>query len=406
MSDGLGDPTPTPSSRPDPTIAICAAAPASESIVRSVVKLGDRVGLERALAPAAPTAAGSPPVTPRPSDARVSRRATSRRGSALTADRIADLAQRHAVIYFPAPCAPLLEDLDASEVRRQPIVVNVADLAYRLTAAELGESGALARELLVWSVLAETLIFESEYVRDEVVRRHGIPRERTQVIHPPLAVPDGERPDARTIERTTRRLGLPATYIVSDGFEEPQKNSLTVLQALKVLRWRRFDLPPVVLLRARGHSDPRETLSDAYGAAVRAFIADEELRPGRDIVVLDGVDEADVPALHAGSSANVSVGRAERGLCSFIAASMFYGAPVIASAIPHTTERIGGGDQYALVVPTDDPVALADAIVHVLETPSETRARCARAHAFVEKHTAERAAAQYHDALERVAASR
>jgi glycosyltransferase involved in cell wall biosynthesis len=67
-------------------------------------------------------------------------------------------------------------------------------------------------------------------------------------------------------------------------------------------------------------------------------------------------------------------------------------APIVASAIPAVAEAVVSGE-HALLVPPDDPGALASAIVGTLSAPEEARRRTLAAHARFHDHfTIDRAA--------------
>jgi len=85
---------------------------------------------------------------------------------------------------------------------------------------------------------------------------------------------------------------------------------------------------------------------------------------------------------------------------------MLYGAPVIATTIPQNVEELGLEDEFALLVPLDDPVALADAIQYTLTDPAATAERIKRANVYIGAKTWEKMAGEFLEIFEEIAASR
>lgn len=191
---------------------------------------------------------------------------------------------------------------------------------------------------------ADGVIVISEYTRDQVANRLGVPLERIAVCRPgaPAWAP---RPEPTA-----------AGPILHVGTVEPRKNVSALVKAYLHLARVRPDTPPLVFA---GRVEPHATLlvdrdADIYRERVRylGYVSDDErLRLYREasMLVLPSTDEGfGLPALEA----------------------MTLGIPVVASLRGALPEVVGDA---GLLVDGDDRVALSAAMSRVLDEPDLRR---------------------------------
>ncbi len=213
-----------------------------------------------------------------------------------------------------------------------------SDEAFR--AKRLRQYDAAARE-------AAAVIGHSAHVRDQVVRRLGVPRERVFAV--PLAPDPAHRPRSEAeVAPVRERHGLPARYVLAVGLLSRRKDPVAAIRALAGLGDR-----TIVLALAGRDADA--------AAAARA----EAARPGIEgrVRFLGYVPAPDLALLYAGARALLFPSRDE-GFGLPVLEAMASGTPVVAAArgaIPEVA-----GDAAALVDP-DDPTAVAAALSEAVE---------------------------------------
>ncbi len=184
------------------------------------------------------------------------------------------------------------------------------------------------------------IIADSETTKRDVMRLLGVAGDRITVTR--LAVDARFQPiPSAECERVRRRHALPDEFLLYLGAVEPRKNLPALLEALGGLRRGRA-VPPLVVA-GRGQPVYRERLE----RRARAL----GLEPGRDLLFIGVVEEADLPALYS--------------LCTLFAYPSLYegfglppleamacGAPVVVS------DRSSLGELYA-----DSALAVPDALL-------------------------------------------
>jgi len=147
--------------------------------------------------------------------------------------------------------------------------------------------------------------------------------------------------------------------LLAVGGLEPRKGSDNLVRALAAVR-RRSGLDPVLVV-VGGHSfqDYR-----AYSEAVRAELPCLGLEPGRDVVEVGTVPDADMPAWYRAADA-LAFPSVKEGFGLAVLEAMSAGVPVVTSDLPVFREYLVPG-RDALLVPVGDVDALADALLAVL----------------------------------------
>jgi glycosyltransferase involved in cell wall biosynthesis len=203
-----------------------------------------------------------------------------------------------------------------------------------------------ARCLIRWSARrADLLLTVSEFSRGELASRYGLDPQRIAVLL--NAVDSGLFfPGEEGLSILARRSLQAHSYLLTVGRIEPRKNHATLLRAYGRLPG---DPPPLVIVGQRdfGYHD--------FDAALA------RLPPGRQVLLLDDVDDQELPVLYRHALAFVYPSFAE-GFGMPPLEAMASGLPVITSNTTALPEVVG--DAGLTVDPFDDQT-LAEAIERV-----------------------------------------
>ncbi len=263
--------------------------------------------------------------------------------------------------------------------RRAAGVLTVHDLAYDAHPDTVMAASRRYAELVPRGLRrAAAVCTVSETVATELVERYDLDRSRVVVTPNGLSARwlAGPAPAGRA-ELSAR--GLPERFLLFVGTMEPRKNLPVLLDALRVLRATRADVPPLVIAGPAGWGRPPDLAGLPAGAVVpTGYLADEALA-----------------GLVAAAACLVLPSRYEGfGLTALEALAC--GTPVIASDLPVLREVLGAA---ATFVPVGDAAALAEGLSEVLDAgrgdPSAVEARRRRAALFSWRRCAERTLAAY-----------
>ncbi|MGH2725154.1 MAG: glycosyltransferase [Actinomycetota bacterium] len=270
-----------------------------------------------------------------------------------------------------------------------PVVSSLVNLAYgpeqRAADPFARRWRTRAARLADWATARFVARFHaiSEPVAEVMGRRLRIPHDRIEVI--PRGR-DQERLGRRTPERRARvraALGHPGDVpvILAAARHEPQKGLDVLLRALPEVSRALPDARLVVAGRAGRQTGELRGIVDRLGLeGTTSFLGE---RP-------------DVPDLLCAADVWAEPSRWEGGPGAMLEA-MALEAPIVASNLDVYHDAVKDGDT-ALLVPPDDPRALASAIVDALSDPAAAAGRAGRARArFLERFTTEKVA---HEMLE------
>ena len=231
---------------------------------------------------------------------------------------------------------------------RYPETVSAASLAYR----ELVPAG-LSRAAMV--------LTPSQAVAEQVQDAYAVPDDRIMVT--PLGVDPqwSVTPPPPPVWRSAR--GISADYVLAVGTLEPRKNLRTLVAAYAGLVAGRADVPPLVIAGGSGWGEALDLSTIPDGRVIlTGHLPLPDLRSlvaGATLLVFPSIDEGfGLPSLEA----------------------LACGVPVVANDLPVMREVLGDQADFCDAV---DPLALADAILTVLENPrGSADARRARAAEF------------------------
>jgi len=233
---------------------------------------------------------------------------------------------------------------------------------------------------------ADVVLSHSEFVRQQVVTRLGVPESRTAVIPPPLGHAFAAVPRAAAGERVRRRFGLEEPFVLHVGTLEPRKNHVTLIAAFE--RMRRAGFPgPLVLVGQDGWRF--ESIAARLASSPEA----------RHVLRVRDADDADLAALYGACTCTAFPSLAE-GFGMPLLESMACATACVVSDHPVLLE-LGKGDCVA--VPATDADALADAMLRLWRDPDHRAAVAAagpaRASEFAFPRWAERIFALYRSLL-------
>lgn len=261
------------------------------------------------------------------------------------------------IVHTHSARLAFIAGLAAGMPRRPRLVMTLHSLAavYESVCGRQARWRLMA-ERAIAGALVDACVAVSSAIRDEAVRSRGVPLGKTRVIH--NAVDTARFAASDRMERKVSPWRPPSAshVIVSMGRLIPPKGHQVAIEALGHLQ--RLVTSPHLLLIGDGPFRPTlERLAAERGLRANvAFTGDlvlpvEPLAAG-DVFVFPSLEGA-------------------LGLSALEA--MAAGLPVVASALPATSEFASSGEN-AVLVPPGDPSALAGAIADLLLDPQRARA--------------------------------
>jgi glycosyltransferase involved in cell wall biosynthesis len=228
-----------------------------------------------------------------------------------------------------------------ARLARVPVVIS-----HEHGSALEGKIGRRIVDRLLVAPLSTRMLAVSEWDRRNIIELEGIAPERIEVLPNGIPVPREDGPDVRP------ELGVPAgvPLVGAVGRLFPEKGYDDLMRAVAVLRDRGRELRCVVV------GDGREAHEEVLRALIPELGIEREMSlAGRrsDIPdVIRAFDVAVLPSKREGSPL---------AMLEYMAA----GAPIVATSVGGVPELITDGES-GLLVPPDDPAALADAIDRLL----------------------------------------
>jgi glycosyltransferase-like protein len=179
------------------------------------------------------------------------------------------------------------------------------------------------------------------------------------VVHNGVDMGRFSAPGRRAADLRRRAGAAGRPLILTVGGIEPRKGSDTLVCALALLRRAGRD-PVLAVVGGHSFQDYR-----AYRESVFALFPGLGLELGRDVVLLGTVADAELPAWFAAADV-FAFPSTKEGWGLVVLEAMSAGLPVVASDLPVFREYLRPG-RDALLVPGNDPPALAGALASVLD---------------------------------------
>jgi glycosyltransferase involved in cell wall biosynthesis len=196
---------------------------------------------------------------------------------------------------------------------------------------------------------ATHVLADSEHTRSDLVHLLGLQESRVTVV--PLAAGAQYRPihDPAILQGLRRRYALPQSFILFVGTVEPRKGLDTLLDAFTRLQGANRDAGLVIAGKQGWYT-------------ARLFDQIERSGLAQKVVLTDYVAAEDLPALYCAADVLALPSRYE-GFGLTVLEAMACGTPVVCSNSSSLPEVAGAA---ALMVPPDQPQALAEALGRVL----------------------------------------
>ena len=240
------------------------------------------------------------------------------------------------------------------------LVVTIHDLSHLMFPQFLPHRPAWLYALVMLGAAvkkARKIITDSEFSKQSIQERLGVPEQKIRVIHPglsPWLVPGPNPVDLAPL----RRLGVTLPYVLFVGLLKPHKNVGRLIGAFARLPAERRNATQLVIAGKK----------DADYPALERLAC--ELAVDRQVIFTGHVSRDDLVALYAGAAV-FALPSLNEGFGLPALEAMAYGVPVVASNCSSLPEVVG--DAGILVDPRDE-----GAIAGALESLLADQALCQR----------------------------
>jgi glycosyltransferase involved in cell wall biosynthesis len=204
---------------------------------------------------------------------------------------------------------------------------------------------------------AARILVDSQSTRRDLIELFNVAPERVTVLYPGVEARFKPIGEAEALSEVRARYCLPARFVLGLGTLQPRKNFSGLIEAF-------------AQLLAHSHSDANNLQLVIAGG--EGWLA-EDIRTTIDRLGLDGkvrlvgfVKDADLPALYNLASV-FAFPTLYEGFGLPVLEAMACGTPTVAADNSSLPEAVGDA---GLLVPTKDPVALAEALGTLLAEPA------------------------------------
>ena len=279
-----------------------------------------------------------------------------RAGTALVLYRLAAWLREEPAILHCHDAYAVMVGVPAARLAGVPVLAARRDLAHHLSPAQrLALRGAMR--------LATRVLANAATVAAQAAHEDGLPPSRLVVVPNGLDLARFDARAARLDAPAPPEFGRVPTVLMVGRMIHRVKGHDVLLRAAAIVHRERPEV--TFLIAGDGEREPElRTLAGALGLAHRVRFL------GR---------RGDVPALLRRADLVCHPARAE-GLPNAVLEAMAAGRPLVATAVGGTPELVRDGVD-GLLVPPDDPAALASALLSLLADPARDRyGQAARRH--------------------------
>ena len=288
------------------------------------------------------------------------------------------------VLFIPAHTMPILH---RPSLR---CVVTIHDLGYEYLPQyhQFPHKLYLNRTTEFAARHATKLIAVSEFTKQDLIRKLGVPAERVSVVYEGVDLEANRRPSEERINQVKKKHNLARPYIVFVSTIQPRKNLVRLIEAFAQIA-NQFPQLDLVLAGGKGW------LSDDI------YATPSQLKIENRVKFLGYIDESDKPALYSGAEITAFVSLFE-GFGLPVLESMACGTPTVVantSSLPEVA-----GDASILVNPTET-ADIAHGLKKVLSEPKLRQQLIDRGFVQAKKFNWQTAAEQTLQVLQEASAS-
>jgi len=246
--------------------------------------------------------------------------------------------------------------------------------------------------------LSDRLIVMSEHARDLLQEIYTIPVEKIDII--PHGVPDLPFTDPNYFKDHFSAEGK--SVLLTFGLLSPNKGIENVIRALPAILQKHANV--IYMISGATHPHIKRTEGERYRESLRALA--KELSISDQVIFNDRFVSADELVEHLGAAdIYITPYRQEAQVVSgTLAIALGAGKAVISTPYWHAKELLANG--RGVIVPFDDPPAIAEATVSLLENSGERHAIRKRAYLYSRGTTWRRTAQAYMTSFQRARAER
>jgi len=282
---------------------------------------------------------------------------SGRRALPAAARLIAAIRREHPTILHAHMTHANIAARLASRIIRPPVVICAERNSGFWKPARLVRFERMIADWADWHTAV------SSSVAEFLVEHQGVAADRVSVIRNGVVVPEGISGERRREVRAELGVGADEKLVLSVGRVVPQKGYEYLIRAVPAVTGR----TPGVRFLVAG-----DTSRSKY-AEYRAHLSDiaDELGVSERIIFLGG--RSDVRDLLASADLFVMPSVWE-GLPNALLEALAVGVPAVTTDVDGAGE-VGRMARAAVMVPAEDPEALAGGILHLLENPAEAQER-------------------------------
>jgi glycosyltransferase involved in cell wall biosynthesis len=224
---------------------------------------------------------------------------------------------------------------------------------------------------------ADAILAVSDGVADDLSLLTGVPRKRITTIYNPIVTPELSRKAQVPLEHPWFTPGAPPV-VLGAGRLRAQKDFPTLLRAFARARAVR-DMRLMILGGGKDEHRDAQLKAPLLALAEQLGVADDVALPGF----------VGNPFAYMARASVFVLSSAWEGFGNVIVEALACGCPVVSTDCPSGPAEILENGTHGPLVPVGDDVALADAILSILNTPPDRDRLRARAGMFTVDYAAE-----------------